>query len=110
MNIEVALAGNTAEGALGLDPDKDYYVLVHAYGDVSKPAPVKSVPSENLIVSYVPNFPWNDRTEKSPFLKNTRPEKSLKACANWGKGKTVPWKSIAPLIRGDVFKPFRSAR
>jgi hypothetical protein len=26
MDIEVALAGDTAEGALGLNPDKDYYV------------------------------------------------------------------------------------
>ncbi|MFC1453883.1 DUF4838 domain-containing protein [Verrucomicrobiota bacterium] len=45
-------------------PDKDYYVLMHAYGSVSLPAPVKAVPSENLIISYVPHFPWSEKDRK----------------------------------------------
>lgn len=37
-------------------PDRDYYVLMGAYGDTSKPAPQKAVPDDNVIISSVHSF------------------------------------------------------
>ncbi len=36
-------------------PDKEYFVLISAYGH-SRPAPLKAVPDENVIISSVANF------------------------------------------------------
>ncbi len=40
-------------------PDKDYYVLMAAYGN-SRPAPAVEVPDKNVIVPHVSHFPWNE--------------------------------------------------
>ena len=40
-------------------PDRDYYVLMMAYGS-SQPPPAEAVPADNVIISHVGHMPWQE--------------------------------------------------
>lgn len=55
----VTLANTLARKLKARYPDKDYYVLMMAYGH-SRPAPIEAKPDDNVIISSVANFLLRD--------------------------------------------------
>ncbi|MCB0630488.1 MAG: DUF4838 domain-containing protein [Saprospiraceae bacterium] len=48
-------------------PAEDYYVLMHAYGDIGRKVPVKAQVADNVIVASVHNFYVRDSLESERF-------------------------------------------
>ncbi len=62
-------------------PDKDYYVLMLAYGH-SRPAPIKAVPVDNVIISSVANFLLRRGLKDRGSSRGTTHRQQFK---NWAK-------------------------
>jgi len=62
-------------------PNKDYYVLMLAYGH-SRPAPVKAVPAENVIMVSVANFLGRSDDDDRGSTRGTTHREQF---AGWGK-------------------------
>ncbi len=70
-------------------PDKDYYVLMQAYGN-SRPAPIEAVPDDNVIVMNVANF--FQRSEKLD-RGSTTGRSHREQLASWGEvAHTQAWR------------------
>jgi len=62
-------------------PDKDYYVLMLAYGH-SRPAPIEAVPADNVIISSVANFLGRTALKDRGSTRGTTHRQQFEA---WGK-------------------------
>jgi hypothetical protein len=98
-------------------PDKDYRVSLNAYGN-SRPAPLKTVPADNVIISNVANMFWSlDTLDKDTVNGKTY----SREYADWGKltrnqvwrpntGNPAGWQNGLPDIPVErVMKSFRFA-
>ena len=52
-------------------PDKDYHILLHAYGSTRLP-PAAAIPPDNLLLSYVGSFPWGTDKGREISKENIR--------------------------------------
>lgn len=109
---DVTFANTLAAKLKAKYPGKNYYVHIMGYG-YSRPAPVKAIPSENVVVSSVANFlQRGDGYEDDRTL-------SMKQYSDWGKvtknlgwrpnignpaGQTVGMPDVAPHQASEDFK------
>ena len=71
-------------------PNKDYSVVIQAYGN-SRPAPLKTVPDDNVIISNVANMFWNVKT----------PDKDSKI----GKAYSTHYADWSKLTKNQAWRP-----
>jgi hypothetical protein len=78
------LANKLSELAAERFPDREYYVLMSAYGDVGRPAPVKTQLRDNVMVRSVHNFHMRHSAER---------ELGMKQFDDWSKvAKHIIWR------------------
>jgi hypothetical protein len=77
----VSFANKLSELAGTRFPDRDFLVMMNAYGEVGKPAPVKAVPRDNVLVVSVHNFILRHeamrKAEKQQFAEWAKVSKQL---------------------------------
>jgi len=98
-------------------PDRDYYVSLNAYGN-SRPAPLKAIPADNVVISNVANMFWSLDIPDKDFLEGKTYSKHY---ADWGKltknqvwrpntGNPAGWQNALPEVPIErVMKSFRFA-
>ncbi len=77
----VTFANNLARLLKKRYPDKDYYVLMLAYGH-SRPAPIKAIPDDNVIINSVANFFGRSVDDDRGSTRGTLHREQF---AGWGK-------------------------
>jgi hypothetical protein len=78
---DVTFANHCARLLKARYPDKDYTVSMNAYGN-SRPAPLKAVPEDNVVISNVANMFWSlDAKDKDSLSGKTY----ASHYADWGK-------------------------
>lgn len=89
---EITFANVLARKLKGRYPDKDYKVLIHAYGYM-RPAPKKATPDANVIISNVANcFSDPDGVD----VNSPRREKSIDQFNHWARiAKSQIWRPNA---------------
>lgn len=90
-------------------PDKDYYVLMMAYGN-SRPAPVAAIPAENVIVPHVSHFPWNEsrRVEHKEQWRKWKAKGSPKMMYRPNTGSYAGWQQGLPeVVSQKIIEDFK---